>query len=91
MQATDTLQPLPLKVTRHVTNRIDDKQNQSLNERSRRHQTATTHSQKGDLMLMNFGLHDYNQGVGGVGEYTAEYRAGLHKVSGGMSAWVGVR
>lgn len=33
----------------------------------------------GDLMLMNFGLHDYNLGLEGVPEYTAEYRQGLRK------------
>ena len=33
----------------------------------------------GDHMLMNFGLHDYNLGLAGVAEYTAEYRTGLTK------------
>ena len=34
---------------------------------------------RGDTVLMNFGLHDYNLGLGGVPEYTTEYRIGLAK------------
>ena len=34
---------------------------------------------RGDALLVNFGLHDYNLGLGGVPEYTAEYRIGLTK------------
>ena len=29
--------------------------------------------QRGDNILMNFGLHDYNLGEAGVPEYAAEY------------------
>jgi len=36
---------------------------------------------KGDLMLINFGLHDYNLGVAGVPEYAAEYKKGLQKAT----------
>ena len=32
-----------------------------------------------DLVLMNFGLHDYNLGVAGVKEYRDEYQTGLVK------------
>jgi lysophospholipase L1-like esterase len=35
---------------------------------------------KGDNILINFGLHDYNLGLAGVPEYKAEYRRGLGKV-----------
>ena len=34
---------------------------------------------KGDVVLINFGLHDYNLGLDGVAEYTQEYTAGLDK------------
>ena len=43
-------------------------------------QTATLQPlplKKGDALLINFGLHDYNQGLAGVPEYTQEYVA-LH-------------
>jgi len=35
--------------------------------------------QQGDVMLINFGLHDYNLGQEGVAEYKAEYAKGLAK------------
>jgi len=45
-------------------------------------QTATLQPlplKKGDALLINFGLHDYNQGLAGVPEYTQEYADGLNK------------
>eukprot|EP00658_Telonema_sp_P-2_P039808 TRINITY_DN28443_c0_g1_i1.p1 TRINITY_DN28443_c0_g1~~TRINITY_DN28443_c0_g1_i1.p1 ORF type:complete len:268 (+),score=30.74 TRINITY_DN28443_c0_g1_i1:202-1005(+) len=35
---------------------------------------------RGDVFLVNFGLHDYNLGIDGLPEYVAEYREGLHQV-----------
>jgi len=35
---------------------------------------------KGDHILVNFGLHDYNLGLSGVPEYKTEYAAGLAQV-----------
>ena len=34
---------------------------------------------EGDSVVINFGLHDYNQGLAGVAEYTSEYRTALTK------------
>jgi hypothetical protein len=36
---------------------------------------------KGDHILVNFGLHDYNLGLSGVPEYSAEYKVGLGKLA----------
>lgn len=38
-----------------------------------------------DVVLVNFGLHDYNLGLAGVAEYTSEYRTALTKVKAAAS------
>lgn len=43
---------------------------------------------RGDTVLMNFGLHDYNLGLAGVAEYTAELTEGIKRTQAVLPAGV---